>query len=68
MTFTKVNKTLHDNNEIANISWNQLLKDTKAKLAECKLVSAKLRAAIKYFKRQIHAGEPFPVGNKSARD
>jgi hypothetical protein len=66
MPITKSNKNLHENNESVKLSWNQALTDAKAQLGECKLRSAKLRAAIKYFKKQLMAGEPFPVGEKSA--
>lgn len=66
MPITKSNKNLHDNNESTKLSCTQALTDAKAQLGECKLRSAKLRAAIKYLKLKLAAGEPFPVGDESA--
>jgi hypothetical protein len=68
MAFSKSKKNLHEINESANISWNQLL--TKANMllaeyAEYKVRSAKLRAAIKYFETQKKAGVPFPVSDNT---
>jgi hypothetical protein len=65
MSTPKNNKNIHENNESVKLSWNQALEDAKAQLGECRLRSAKLRAAIKYFKKQMTPGEPFPVGNES---
>lgn len=59
MTLPKINKNLHQNNESTNISWNQALADEKTKLGVCKLLSAKLRAAIKYFRIQMKAWQAF---------
>src|SRR5712692_4568606 len=59
-SFTKVKNNISDTCETDEVSWNQLLREAKAQLAESKLRSAKPRAAIKYFESQEKAGEPFP--------
>lgn len=44
-----------------DISWEQLIRDSQAKIAEHQKTIVRLRKSLQFFRKQEAAGVPFPV-------